>query len=115
MLQGIIDRLQEYFRVKTELIKLEVMARVAKLLSHVIVFAALGFFGLFMFFFFSFAFGAFLNETLQSQYLGHLIIGGIYLLIFVILGLLARSGAIQNMLESLIIKLNEKIQKEEDE
>ena len=115
MFRGVVDRLQEYFKVKAELIKLEVMAQVAKLLSHVIVFSVMGFLALFVVFFLSFGLGVYLNEVLSSSFWGYLIVSGVYLIGFMIVGLLGRSGKIQEVIERLLIKLNDQIEDEDDE
>ena len=114
MLSGIINRLTEYFKLKAEQIKLEVMARVAGVLSQVLVFSLVAFLGLFLIFFLSFALGSYLNEILESQYQGHLIVSGAYFLLLIIIILLARTGKIQGWLESAILKMDEDNDEGED-
>ncbi len=115
MLSGVINRLTEYVKLKAEQVKLEVMARMASVLSQVLVFSMIAFLGLFLIFFLSFALGSYLNEILDSQYLGHLIIAGAYFLVLVIIGLFAKTGKIQGWIETLILKAgeNEEIDDEE--
>lgn len=115
MLTALINRLTEYLKIKAEQIKLQVIGHVAKLMSHVIVLSLLVFLGLFFFFFLSFAFGSFLNEVFESSYLGHLCVGGIYFLLILLIGILAKTGRIQAWLEILILKISDQIEDEEDE
>ena len=44
------------------------------------------------------------NEVFDSEYLGFLTVAGGYLLIIVILGIMAKTGKIQNWIEVLILK-----------
>lgn len=115
MLSGVINRLTEYVKLKAEQVKLEVMARMASVLSQVLVFSLMAFLGLFLIFFLSFALGSYLNELMSSQYLGHLIVAGAYFIVLLIIGLLAKTGKIQNWLETIILKAGETEEDDEDE
>ena len=113
MLSELVDKLTRYIQLKAELIKLQLMARMAKVLSQLIVIGLVLLFGFFLLFFLSFALGSFLNKVLESPFLGHLIVAGGYLLSLIILLLLVRSGNIQSWIESGIVKMEE--QQTEDE
>ncbi len=115
MLTALINRLTEYFKIKAEQIKLQVIGHVAKLLSHVIVFSLLAILGLFLVFFVSFAMGSLLNEIFESNYLGHLTIAGVYFLLILIIALLSKTGRIQDWLEQAILKMSDHIEEDEDE
>lgn len=115
MIAGLIERIKEYIKLKIEQIKLELVGHVARLMSQLIVFFLLVILGLFMVMFLSFALGALLNELLESNYLGYLIIASFYLLGILILTLLAKSGKIQGWLESAILNASNKIQEEEED
>ncbi len=115
MLGGIIERVNDYFKLKAEQIKLEVMARVARLLGHVAVLAAIAFLSLFTVLFLSFALANYLNELLESSHLGYLILGGFYFLIMIIIALLAKRGTIQGWIEKMILAADNELNEEEDE
>ena len=114
MIAGLIERIKEYIKLKIEQIKLEMVGHVARLMSHLIVVFLLIVLGLFMILFLSFALGALLNEVLESNYLGYLIIAGLYLLAVLILAFLSKSGKAQEWIESAIINASNKLQEEEE-
>lgn len=103
----VIDNIIEFIEVKTEQIKLKIIARVARMLSGVIVLSMLGLFSMFFLFFLSFAFAEMLNESLGSNYLGYFIISGGYLLIIIVVILLLKTKKIQKWIETLIMKIEE--------
>lgn len=115
MLSEVIRSIREYLRLKAEQIKLEVMARTAKIMSHLIVFSMMIFMGLFLVFFLSFAFGTYLNVVFDNPYAGHLSVAGVYLLGLIIIGILAKTGRIQRMFETLIIRMNDQLDMDEEE
>lgn len=102
-----IDNIVEFVEVKTEQIKLKILARVAKMLSGVLAVSMLGLFSMFFFFFLSFAVAEMINSELNSNYLGFFIIAGAYLLIIIIILLLLKTKKIQRWIERLIVKLEE--------
>ena len=114
MIAGLIERIKEYIKLKIEQIKLEMVGHVARLMSQVIVLFLLVILGLFTLLFLSFALGALLNELLESNYLGFLIIAGIYLIAVLILASLSKSGKVQGWIESAIINASNKLQDEEE-
>lgn len=103
----VIDNIVEFVEIKTEQIKLRIIARVAKMLSGVIAVALLGFFSLFFIFFLSFAFAQLINFWMGSIYWGYLIIASLYLLVIIVIFLLVKSGKLQKAIENLIVKLEE--------
>ncbi len=108
----IVEKITEYIQIKTELIKLKVIGHVSRVLSNVIAIALIGVIAFFFFFFLSFSLGSYLNSLLESEFLGHLIVAGFYLLLIIIIFLLVKTGKIQSWLENLILKIAEQ---EEDE
>lgn len=113
MIQGIFDKIGSYLKIKVQQIKLDLIAHVSKLLSHVIALLLLSLFGFFLLFFLSFTLGVFLNEVLCSPYYGFLIVAGIYFILFFILALLAKSGRIQQWIENLIVKASDNLEEDE--
>ena len=88
----VIDDIIEFVEVKTEQIKLKIITRVSRMLSGVIALSMLTLFSMFFLFFLSFAFAEMINSSLESTYLGYLLIsGGYFLIILTVVLLLNRS------------------------
>jgi hypothetical protein len=102
---SLIDKLTEYIKVKGEMLKLEIMSQVAKILSYAITFLVVALIMLFLVFFAGLTLAVYLNDVLSSAYLGYLIVSGIILFSLIIILLLLRSGKIQRWLESLLINI----------
>ncbi|SNT19607.1 Putative Holin-X, holin superfamily III [Ekhidna lutea] len=103
----VIDNIVEFIEIKTEQIKLRIIARVARMLSGVIAVSMIGLFAMFFIFFLSFAFAEMINHGLDSTYLGYLIIAGAYLLIIILVLLLVKSRKLQRWIEVAIVKMEE--------
>lgn len=112
---SLIGRITEYVKLKIQQIKLELVGHIARLMSQLIVMMLLVLLGLFMILFLSFAAGAFLNEILESSFLGYLIVAGGYFIALLTVGLLAKSGRIQGWLEEAILRASDQIETEENE
>ncbi len=87
--------------------KLEIMAKVAKILAVVIVFILLALIGFFFLLLAGIALSEYLNTLLDSTFYGYLIVSGLILLIMITLISLLKSGRIQSWLESFILKIGE--------
>lgn len=103
----IIDRLNEYVKIKVENIKLEVTAQVAKVLSHVIVFLLITLVAFFFGFFLMIMLAEILNNVFDSNFLGYLSVTVILFVLLILLGIMLKTGKIQKWLETLILKLSE--------
>ena len=110
----IVEKITEYIQIKTELIKLKIIGSVSKILANVIAVTVIGVIAFFFVFFLSFAFGFYLNVLLDSEFLGHLIIAGFYLLLIIIIFLLVKSGKVQSWLENLILNIADQEDEQED-
>ena len=104
MLSTLINKISEYIKVKGQQIKLEVISHMSKLLSHVLVVSFLVLLGLFLILFLSFGLSAYLNEVLESTFLGYFVTGGIYLFVLIVIALLAKAGKVQRWIEKMILK-----------
>ncbi len=98
-----ISKLKEYIDVKTEQIKLVVLAKVSVVLSNLIAVSIILLFSFFLVFFLSFALANVLNDVFQSSHLGFFLIAGFYLLIIVIVAILTKKGVIQRWIEGLLL------------
>ncbi|MEO9869922.1 phage holin family protein [Ekhidna sp.] len=103
----VIDNIVEFIEIKTEQIKLRIIARIASMLSGVIAISFIGFLSLFFLFFLSFAIAELINIGLESTYLGYLIIAGGYLLVIIVVFFLVKSRRLQKLIEKAIVKLEE--------
>ena len=101
----IVNKINEYLRLKAEQLKLEVMGRVSKVLALVITFLLVAVLGLFFALFLALTLAVFLNYVLESEFLGYLIVSGIILLKLVILIVLLKTNRIQRWIESAIMNL----------
>ncbi|MEQ9405341.1 MAG: hypothetical protein RIM99_17260 [Cyclobacteriaceae bacterium] len=110
----IVERITEYIQIKTEQVKLKIIAHVSRILANVIALCFIVIVGFFFMFFLSFSVGSLLNEVFESEYLGHLTIAGFYLLLILIIFLLMKSGSIQNWFENIILNIAEKEDEQED-
>ncbi len=103
----LIEKLEEYLKVKGEQLKLELMGHTAKVLSYAVTFSLVALIALFLFFFIYLTLAVYLNSVLNSEFYGYLIVSGIILLKLLILVLLLKSGRIQKWIESIIVKIGE--------
>lgn len=103
----ILDKITEYLQVRGEQLKLEIMVRLAKILSIVIVFLMLALMGFVFLIIAGIALSEYLNDVMSSQFWGYVIVSGFILLVIIIIGLLLKSGKIQSWLENVILKIGE--------
>ncbi|MEQ8906363.1 phage holin family protein [Ekhidna sp.] len=103
----VINNIVEFIEIKTEQIKLRIIARVAKMLSGVIAVSMLSLLLLFFLFFLTFAFAEMINAGLESPYWGYLIMAGAYFLLIIIVVLLVKKRKLQRWIETAIVKLEE--------
>ena len=113
LINKLLDKLTEYLRLKGEKLKLDIISQVSRIMAHVLAFLFLGIIAFFLFIFLSLALGAYLNELLESEYYGHLIVAGVYLVLLITIFLLLRTNRIQNWLEATFIKISENTDSDE--
>lgn len=104
---SVIEKINEYIRVRGEKLKLDIITHVSRILAHFVAFLTIAVIGLFFLIFISIALGTYLNYILDSYFLGYLIVSGIYLLALIAIILLLKSKKLQNWLETLFINLSE--------
>lgn len=81
----LIDLLSNYLKTQFELVKLDIQERIEELLSRIFSFFLTAFAILITLFFALMAMANFLNQWLDSSYLGYLIVAGISALVSLIL------------------------------
>ena len=79
----LVASLQGYIETKIELLKLDAKDELSLMVSRLLVFGLLIFFGCMSILFFSFSMAYYLNELLESSLMGFLIIGLFFLLFLV--------------------------------
>ncbi|MEM9894945.1 MAG: hypothetical protein AAF789_01130 [Bacteroidota bacterium] len=102
----LIETISEYFEVKSEQVKLRILKKLAKLLAVLLSLIFLIAISLFLLLFVSFALTQILNEWLDSNYLGYLLISGFYLALIIGVVIAVRTKALQKVLEKFIINLS---------
>lgn len=103
----LVDKISEFIRLKGEKIKLDIIAKVSKLLSLFVAFLIIFIFGVFLLMFLSFALSEYLNTVLESNHYGYLVTSGIYLAMLIIVVIIFRTHKIQKWLESLFVSFGE--------
>jgi hypothetical protein len=103
----IVDRLTEYVEVKIELLKLNLLTRLSKVLASVISVGIITGLLFFFLFFLGFGIAELLNELLSSQFWGFIIVAGIFLLLILIIFRLLSSNKIQDWIEKAILDSTE--------
>lgn len=82
-IDDLVDNGRKYIDARIALVKLEIHQLLTNLVSTLILVFSILFFSLMMLAFFSIAFGAFLNEKMNSSYGGYLIMGFLFMLVTV--------------------------------
>ena len=100
----LIDKIQEYLKIKGEIIKLEALGYTAKVASYLISIFILLAILMFLGFFLGITLAVYLNHLLESVYLGYAIVSGIALLKLILILILLKTGKIQGWIEAIILK-----------
>lgn len=110
VINNLLDKISEYIRLRGEKLKLDIITQVSRLLAHFVAFIFIAIIGLFFLVFLSVATSAYLNEALESTFLGYLIVAGFYLILLIAVWFLLRSNRIQNWLETIFITFSENLE-----
>jgi len=110
LINTVIDRINEYLRIKGEKLKLDVIASVSKIMAYVISFIFVTLIVFFFLVFVSITIGAAINELMDSAYLGYLFMSVFYLVTLIIFFVLLKTKKIQNLIEKLLVRLNDDIE-----
>ncbi len=109
LINSAVDKLSDYIQIRVDKIKLDLIAQASKLLSNFMSLILIVIVGLFFFIFASVALGAFLNEVLESVYLGYLILSGFYFVLLIIIFILIKTKVIQRWMEAIFLSLSENL------
>ena len=105
---AIVDSLQSVFLSKLENWKQDFYKKLADILASIIVLIIVSFVFLMMLLFMGFGLSFYLNNILESSYLGFLIVGCLFLISAWIMSLSIRSGYLQRKLLKLMMRILEK-------
>lgn len=97
----VVDYLSKFVELKLEIYELKVKEQLVGIVSSFATLALVASFGLFMIFFCSLALGFYLNTLLESNYLGLLIVGLIYLVLCIILFVFKDKIITNNLFQAL--------------
>ena len=84
-LDKVIDHLTKFIEIKLEIYELKIKKQLVDIISNLATLVLILSFGLFMLFFCSIALGFYLNGVFDSNFIGFVIIGLIYLVICILL------------------------------
>lgn len=115
IITNLMDRATAYFKVKADKLKLEIIAKMARIMANIVAFTFIGLIGLFFLVFLCVALGAYLNEVLESNYQGYFLMSGFFFGLIIIIFFLLRTRKIQNWLETVFINFGESLDEELEE
>ena len=105
---AIVDSLQSVFLSKLENWKQDFYKKLADILASIILLIIVSFVFLMMLLFMGFGLSFYLNNIMESSYLGFLIVGFLFLISAWIMSLSIRSGYLQRKLLKLMMRILEK-------
>ena len=100
----LFNNIVEFFEIKVQELKLKTIQTTSQVLAILILIITISSLAFLFVLFSSFALGTLFNELLDSQYLGFLIVAGIYLLLIITIVILFQRNIINKWLQSLILK-----------
>jgi len=106
------EALNDYIKLRVALFKLELKEHISDVLAKLIAYLIILLFASIVIFFVSLGIAFFINQQLESTYLGFMIVAGFYSLILIGVLLLLRSGKLKAIIEDTII--NEQIIEDEE-
>lgn len=96
---AVIDNIKGYIDTRIQLLKLEAAEKFAQIITIVLLLITVIFFGMLAFMFLNLALGGFLNQILNSQYLGYLIVGLFYFFLMMLLVFAISKGWIHKLIK----------------
>lgn len=112
---NLIQHITDFIEVKTERLKLKLISKTAGFLSTALSISMFIGIAFFMIFFLSFGGALWINAALENSYIGFFFLGGFYLLLIILILILFKRKTIQNLFESLLIKLMEPSEDESED
>lgn len=100
----LIDRLVKYIRVRLDLMKMEVAGQLSGLIAGVFAMVLVLFFLSFFCLFISFALAIVINQALDSNVWGYVIIAVLYLVLFGLAIALTKSGKLKEKIKEAFLE-----------
>ena len=97
-LESISEHLSGYVEDRIELLKLELQEDAATAAAKVVLFAIILIFGLFCLLFLSIALAILINNALDDDSIGYLIVGGVYLIFTLVAFVLKKNNRVKSIL-----------------
>lgn len=98
------EAVSDYLKVKFELFKLDITEHLSNILAQVIAYVVILLMAWLVIGFLSLGIASLLNELLDSQFLGELIVSGFYLIILLIVYAFLKSGKLKAAFEKMIME-----------
>jgi uncharacterized membrane protein len=111
----LVETVTDYAKVRIDLLKVDLIERISGLAALIITFLIIFMLGLFLMAFASLTFGSFLNEVMESSYLGYLIITVFYVILLTIVVFVLKSGKLQGFLETIVAESMQTSEEDEQE
>ncbi|MEQ8714284.1 MAG: phage holin family protein [Cyclobacteriaceae bacterium] len=111
----LIETVTDYAKVRIDLLKVDLIERISGLAALIITFLVIFMLGLFLMAFASLTLGSFLNEVLESSYLGYLIVTVFYVIILTVVVIILKSGKLQAFLETIVAESMQTSEEDEQE
>ena len=105
---AVLDAVQSVFQSKVESWKMDFYRKLSDILASVILLIIVSFVFLIMLLFLGFGLSFYLNNLLESNYLGFLIVGGLFLITAWIMSMSIRSGSLQRKLVNMMMRILDK-------
>ena len=101
------ETLSEYIKVRIELLKLDLAEQISKLLAQVVAYVVILIILGLVVSFFSMGIAYLINEQLQSNYLGFIIVAAFHSSILIAIFVLLRTGKLKQLFESILTSKDE--------
>ncbi len=100
----LIESISKFLKEKFDVMKGDIIERISSIISRLITFFILFLILMFLIGFLSIAAANLINDFAQNSYIGYLVVGGFYLLIFVGLYRYSKTGKLKERIESEFLK-----------
>ncbi len=99
-----IDAISKYIKVRLDIVKNEMADQLSAVIAGVFALILVLFFlGIFCFFL-SFGFAIYLNEVINSNFLGYIVVSFVYFILFIIVIRLAKSGKLKEVIKESFLE-----------
>lgn len=107
-LDQLVDKIIDYFKVKLDLIKLDMVAQGSEFIIRLLSLLVVACLSLFFVFFLSMGMVILINIWLENVYAGYFIMSGFFGMLMLVLFILFKKGVLQGFLAAQLMKESEK-------